>query len=262
MIPIYLSKKTIKSLNKGIITLKSTRGDLSIDDYLMYNLARSKYRLSIYKNKDYAIKKGDKVIMKADKNKVVDYNDVLADLNEKESVFFLLYNSINYVNEKFGISTYLNEDLCYLLAFVKEEEYPKFGEFVPKTKIELEMDGGYDRIKHKAGNTLGLFKFHGPIQYTRVHKNALAVLRRDKIKQANTKLVEFFIGDTAYIKELIMKTLVDIVKNSTSEKSRIESSKVLGNWLGIENNTTNTKVSVILDSIKVADSIPSEEEEF
>ena len=259
MIPIYLKKKTIECINGGKIYLKRNQAKLKVDDLIMFNIAKKDYNI----DPRYKIRKGDKIVVKYEKNKEVDYNDVLKNLNAKEQVFFLLYNSINYVNEKFGISAYLNEDLAYILAYIPEEKYSIYGRFITKEERKtFEKDYGYDKVLTKQGTTLGTFEFHNQVKYATLHKQALRIKNSPKIKEANTKLVEYFIGDIEYIKQLAMKTTVDIMQNSNIEANRLKASETIGKWTKMEENTHNTQLNVILDSITTAEALKEENEEF
>ena len=259
MIPIYLKKTTIDCLNGGKIYLKRTSAKLSIDDFLMYKIAKRDYLI----DKEYKIKKGDKVVVSYEKNKEVDYNDVLSNMNDKEQVFFLLYNSINYVNEKFGISTYLNEDLSYMLAYLPEEEYSKYGRFITKAeRKQFEADYGYDKVLAKTGTSLGTFEFHTQGLYAMLHRQAINIKNNPKIKEANKKLVEYFIGDVEYIKQLAMKTTVDIMQNSRNEAIKLKATEQIGKWTKMEENTQNTQLNVILDSITTAEALREDKDEF
>lgn len=259
MIPIYLKKTTIDCLNGGKIYLKRTSAKLKIDDFLMYKIAKKDYLI----DKRYKIKKGDKVVVSYDKNKEVDYNDVLSGMSDKEQVFFILYNSINYVNEKFGIPTYLNEDLSYMLACLPEEEYTKYGRFITKEeRKKFEKDYGYDKVLAKTGTTLGTFEFHTQGKYAHLHRSALAFKNNPRIKDANKKLVEYFIGDVEYIKQLAMKTTVDIMQNSKNESIKLKATEQIGKWTKMEESTQNTQLNVILDSITTAEALRETKDEF
>lgn len=257
MIPIYLKKRTIKKLNEGEVYLKQKQAKLEVDDLLMYNLAKQEYII----DKNYKIEKGDKVVVKYDKNKEIDYNDVLSKLNTKEQIFYILYNSINYVNEKFGITAYLNEDLAYILAYIPEENLSKYGRFITKEeRKQFEQDYGYDRVLTKQGTTLGTFEFHNQALYIKIHRQALSLKNNPKIKEANRKLVEYFVGDIEEIKNLCIKTLVDTIKYTNNEKIRVEALKLAGNWFGVENNTQQAQVDVILQSINASEALQKEDE--
>ena len=258
MIPIYLQKNTLKSLKEGKIRVRLNRDYLTIDDLLMYSMAKSKVNTGIN-----IIRKGDKVLMKVDKNKEIDYNDILSDLTSKQTTFFILYNSKNYFNDQFGMSPYLNEDLAFMLACVPEDQYENYGHFMKyQEKKEVEQDSGYDKIMKKENTTLGKFQFNTPVDYVRIHRQAIALKNNAKIKEANAKLLEYFVGDSEEIKNLTVKTTVDILKNSDSDATRLKASELLGKWYDIGNVTSNTKVNVILESINVAEAIKETEEEF
>lgn len=260
MIPIYIKKKTIEGITSGRFALKKRGIDREVDDLLMYNMAKINGYIDYEQEKKYGFRKGDKVKMKVSEEKEINYNDILETLSAKEQVFFLLYNSINYVDKDFNLSPYLNVDLSYMLAFIPNEDYPKYGKFITKEeRKKFEEDYGYDKTFVKGGTTLGLFEFHDAQTFFKVHRNALSIAKREKIRNANNKLVSYFLGEDEEIRQLILKTMIDTFQNTKNEENRIKTGKVLGEWYGLSERSSDTTVNVILDSIKVADAIHSDE---
>ena len=260
MIPIYIKKKTIEAIHQGKFLLRKREFDRDVDDFLMYKMAKINGYLEYAEEKIFGFKKGDKVLMSVSENKEVDYRDILDTLNAKEQVFFILYNSINYVDKDFMLSPYLNMDLSYMLAFIPNEDYPKYGKFITKAeRKQFEEDYGYDKTFVKGGTSLGLFEFNDAQTYFKIHRKALSVINGDKIKNANNKLVKYFIGEDEEIRQMIVKTTIDTMQNTKNEETRLKASKILGEWFGLSERQSDTTINVILDSIKVADSVNSSE---
>lgn len=262
MIPIYLNEKTKKQLETGQYTLKLGSKIKTLDDLLIRGIAVGHKFIGRYDPR-FLIKPGGKILMKQDNSKTVDYAEIFEGLSPQQEAFIILYNSIDYFDKRLGMSPYLNEMACYLLVYVPEDELGIYGEYLDPSKIDnsIDEDGGFDKVYKDFNNRVGNFQFKSISAYISLKKKALAIRRSPKVIQAFSRIVETFCGDDAGIKQEVIKSTIDIVRNTKNDEVRLKANKLLGEWFGIEKKDQNATLNVILSGINTATSLEEDLEE-
>lgn len=202
--------------------------------------------IKIAKDKNMSSRRNWKVkgeIRVKTENKIITLDNAKFDLlNNEQTIFFWLYNSYNYYDEKFGGKTYLDGVLCWLIAYGKAEQY---GEFVKNEKAkdleDLEVYTSPDRYEH--------FKFKDARSYALVKAMSDKVLHLPIVIDCVKELAKTSIEDVDYAKARYIKAVEEIALNSPSDKTKIEAYKLLGTWVGIDKPVINNNINVIMNSI-------------
>jgi hypothetical protein len=272
MRPLYLKEDTIDFINdRGInhdiksvleetpkqyveengcikLTLFKNVKPISVDDAIKSLIKRVETPNLIKEriNKGvYTMENGNKVIL----------NTPMKRMKAKTSVFFILYNSVNYFDKQFGCGTYLDEVISYLIAFKSDclEDYGTFVDFIPNpeeyetTHVDFDY---YDYIQKRQSVYKGNFVFKDKKTMTNVIKSANALLCSQEVVSATKDLSNQLIQDPDLARATIVKQVGEIAKNiNNSNRDRLEAYRLLSNLLGIEKPVVQTNVDITLQGI-------------
>lgn len=267
MFKIRSSREINECLYKGKKHKRIYKEHLAIDDYIIETFQKKKYltdfKKDIIKQRKFELEeygevkeedlKKERLILNMGTNKLI-VRDSFDKLSNNESIFFWLYNTTNYYDERFGGYTYLDEVLCYLIAYIRDKA-DKFGTFT-KRKVkdkdaeDFNLDKKVDDIMSDGIQKYDNFAFKDYKSYMNVKRNAEKTLRLPSIMEATKEVVKKSIEDPEYARASLVQKVQDIAKNSESDKVRLEAYKVLGNWLGIDKPIVQNNINVVMSGIE------------
>lgn len=180
----------------------------------------------------------------------------------KEASFFYLYNDPYYYDKMFGCKTYHNEVMSYMIVYLKDKKaYEKYGS-IEKSYHRIAEDGNImldfskgefilNNFQEVQNNSFGDFYFKDHISYLEVMSKARDLMLQPNIVEAQREYRKRFKGGDEALKEQTFMRLYDLVQDKKTEnKYVVEGSKLLGNWLGIEQNTAEVSINAVLNGIE------------
>jgi hypothetical protein len=171
-------------------------------------------------------------------------NDSFEELTIPERIFFILYNSVNYYDEEFGGKTYLNDALCWLIAFAKRDDNVKeYGRFVVPDSEGYEPQAIYGMSK---------FRFHSAEAFMKVRSKARNVLKNHRVVESTKELVNQLLKDPEEARTKYILAVDNLAKTTDSDKVKLECYRVLGNWLGIDRPIAVVNNNLIFKGIESA----------
>ena len=204
----------------------------------------------------------------------------LDNLNPKQLMFFVLYNSPDYFDIRLNLTTYLDELSAWLVTYgLANKEYTKYGKIISILKNKKEIKNGdftkdyyymelyidnvyekefethntdivYDYISKKYSNVKGNFIFNDTSKYIEAKTKAKMLVNSKPIIEAMKEMVAESLEDKDYLIQQYYNRLDEIYKNTNDPKIRLECLKTGGKWLGMENVTVNTNQNHIIKGLQ------------
>lgn len=204
----------------------------------------------------------------------------LDNLNPKQLMFFVLYNSPDYFDIRLNLTTYLDELSAWLVTYgLANKEYTKYGKIISILKKKKEIKNGdftkdyyymelyiddvlikefethntdivYDYISKEYSNVKGNFIFNDTSKYIEAKTKAKMLVNSKPIIEAMKEMVAESLEDKDYLIQQYYNRLDEIYKNTNDPKIRLECLKTGGKWLGMENVTVNTNQNHIIKGLQ------------
>ena len=239
--PVFKNKITLKSYYEDAKSVLENddigRKTRDMSSYNKVLKQRGKRRMTIVANLE---------------NKNVELvDDAFFNMTLNERIFFTLYNSVDYYDNEFGGKTYLNAVLCYLIAFCKyNNEVNDYGYFV--SGMNCVGDNEYNkRNKKESSGEYGMkhFRFNDVACYSLLKNKANKVLNNTNFIRATKELVNHIIDDPENARADCILGVKNLIKETDSDKVKLEAYKLLGIWLGIEKPVKEVNTTVVFKSI-------------